>query len=1114
MNTKLTNLLLLGPLLLLTAACGSSGHYAEHRSEIESPLVSDNISNQQIKAFAEDAQGHIWIGTFRGLNKYNAREFQQYFCTDDSLSLPDNQIQDLMLDSRRRLWVATVNGPCLYTDQDNFRRIPIFSPDKNILQLLEDHTGRVFFVTRTELYEYDETAAGLALVSAGLDPDNTFYVRCHLDSGNRLWIVNGSALRCFDLVSRSVTETFPLSGYLVCSYLHDGRYLYLAGNSGCRIFDTRTRRFSELPGAMRSHPLFAGARVEYIHPYHDNCLLFNTVSRGMFCYDFVRGTFIHQDETGFPFEVPPFKIRRMFTDSQSNLWIGSEDQGYRIRYHYKTNFNSNNYLRSTLENRSVVSVVADGESNLWISTLMDGLFIYDLRRQRLKTVGMEELFPGEKQRKIHLNRLMVDRDGAVWMTATNQDVLRCRYREGSLRVEARYRVHLPMSLAQDREGTIWVGTASSCLYALKPGDTRFGQVRVFEENFTFIPDMLPLGDGSLLVSAFSQPLKRVAGEEVQEVRFQGEGLEHCIRRSVFIPTVFFEDSCGDIWIGTISNGLLRYVPSERRIHSVAGTTCLDISSIEEDSAGGLWISTQYGLSKYDRQTDSFISYYASDGLGGNQFYERSSCRLSDGTLVFGGTHGLTLFHPLAVPTKRRIPLVFENLRIHNRLVAPGGDGPIARHLNYNPEIRLRHDQNGFSISFAALEYCEHGRVHYHYKLEGFDDYWIEARNGREVNYANLPAGHYDLRVKITSNDQSIVETENSIPVIIRPAPWETRAAYCGYLAVAAALAWVLIGSWRRIRAGKIAVQAAEREKAQERRMNEMIRSFFSNVSHEFRTPLTMISGPVAQLCGAQGLSEENRQLLRIVQRSTDRMLELVNQQMDFGKLENDTLRLKVCRTDIVRVLQRRIDIFRVNAATKGITLQTYGLEGTCVLWLDEDKQDKIFNNLMSNALKFTPGGGRIEVRFDLIGHDEAVRLFPGDEAVRWMHYIKVSVANTGPRIAEDQYEKIFERYYRIDNSTGGGYNYGTGIGLYYTRSLVELHHGRIKVSDFEEQGGAVFTFILPLDDEAYGGQERCTESAAEVPPPRCFGSRPRRSGDAFSAGTDGLAGAEERAGAR
>ncbi len=1098
---KPTHLFLLGSLLLLTAACRSSACDAERRGEIESPLVSDNISNQQIKAFAEDAQGHIWIGTFRGLNKYDAHEFQQYFCTEDSLSLPDNQIQDLMLDRRRRLWVATVNGPCLYTDRDNFRRIPLRAADKNVLQLFEDRTGTVFFLTRNALYAYDEAAGEPILLLADLDPHNTFYVRAHVDADNRLWLVDGSSLRRFDTASRSLLETIPLEGYLYFSYLHEGHRLYLAGSLGCRIFDTRSGRFEPLPEVIRRHPLFVDAEteVESIHPYHDDCLLFNTAGRGLFCYDFVRGSFLHQDESGFPFEAPSFKIRRMFVDSQRNLWIGSEDQGYTVRYHYKTNFNGDRYLCSVLENRSVVSVAADTEQHLWISTLMDGLYVYDLQRKRFDTIGMERLFPGEKQRHLYVNRLFVDRDGAVWMTATNHGVLRCRYRDGALRVEARYRVFLPMSVAQDRAGTIWVGTATNYLHALSADKSRFESLRVFDEGFTFIPDMLALDDGSLLVTAFNRPPRRIVGREVREVPLGEEDFGRCIRRSVFVPTDLFEDSRGDIWIGTISNGLLRYTAAEKRIDPVPGTTCLDISSIEEDADGDLWISTQYGLNRYDRRAERFVGYYASDGLGGNQFYERSSCRLDDGTLLFGATHGLTLFRPLAVPTKRRVPLVFENLRIHNKLVAPRSDGPVDRHLCYNPEIRLRHDQNGFSISFAALEYCEHGRVHYHYRLEGFDDYWIEARDSHEATYANLPAGRYRLRVKIDSNDRSIAETENAIAVVVRPAPWRTWWACVGYGVLFAALAWLLIGSWRRVRAGKAAVRLAEREKEQERRMNGMIRSFFSNVSHEFRTPLTMISGPVAQLCGASGLSEEQRELLRIVQRSTDRMLELVNQQMDFGKLENDLLRLRVCRTDIIRVLLRRIDIFRMNAATKGIALRTYGLEGTCDLWLDEDKQDKIFSNLMSNALKFTPGGGRIEVRFNLIGLDEARRLFPDDAAVCRRRYAKVSVANTGVRIPEEQREKIFERYYRIGNGAEGSYNYGTGIGLYYTRSLVELHHGRIRVFDFEEGGGVLFTFILPLDDEAYGEQERCTDPVAQNPPPS---TAPAAASEALSAAAD------------
>ena len=494
--------------------------------------------------------------------------------------------------------------------------------------------------------------------------------------------------------------------------------------------------------------------------------------------------------------------------------------------------------------------------------------------------------------------------------------------------------------------------------------------------------------------------------------------------------------------------------------------------------GNLWISTQYGLSKYDRTTKHFTNYYAADGIGGNQFYDRASCRLPDGTLVFGGTHGLTFFNPIDVPIKRNIPLLFSDLKIHNQLIRPQQNGQtISEHLSYSPDIHLEHDENSFSLSFSALDYSEYDRVHYQYHLEGFDNYWIDARNNHEAYYANLPAGEYVFHVKITNNDKSIVEAENSIRIIVYPAPWRTWWAYSIYFILATAIVLLFLRALLRIRTEKEAARHARLEKEQEQRLNRMNMSFFANVSHEFRTPLTMISGPVAQLCNAPDITGENKNLLYIVQRSVNRMLKLVNQMMDFNKLENDTLKLKVKRADIIASLQRLVDIFQVNAKNKNITLNTYGLEDTFLLWLDEDKADKIIGNLMSNAMKFTPTGGKISVCFDVITREEAAQLFKLTTEDKDTQYIKIAVANTGQDIPEDKLEKIFERYYQMANQTEGTYNWGTGIGLYYARSLAELHHGHLKASKPNEGSGAVFTLILPVNDLSYTEEEREPEQS-------------------------------------
>lgn len=385
----------------------------------------------------------------------------------------------------------------------------------------------------------------------------------------------------------------------------------------------------------------------------------------------------------------------------------------------------------------------------------------------------------------------------------------------------------------------------------------------------------------------------------------------------------------------------------------------------------------------------------------------------------------------------------------------------------NPDINLKYDQNGFSISFAALDYSESERLHHYYKLDGFDQYWINAHNNKEAYYANLPAGTYTFRVRITQNDQSTIVGENAIRVIVHPAPWATWWAYTFYLIAGITILAFFIRAMWRIRAEKQAVLRAEQAKAQEQFINKMNMSFFANISHEFRTPLTMISGPISLLYSSSDITGENKNLRRIVQRSVNRMLRLVNQMLDFNKLENDTLKLKVRPTEIVVFLKELTDIFRVNAESKSITMITNGLEGSFIAWIDEDKIDKIFTNLMSNALKYTPAGGRINVNFDIVSGEDAVQA------------VKIEVINTG-QIPDDKLEKIFERYYQISDEHGGIYNWGTGIGLYYARSLARLHHGSLTASNLKDDNKVMFTLIVPVGQSAYSEAERSHEQVNQL----------------------------------
>lgn len=1054
-------------IFLLFSSCTRSGKDLVSEVERQSPLVTNDISNQQITAFGEDGKGHIWIGTFRGLNKFSVNEYHQYFCTDDSLDIPDNHIHDIFLDSKKRLWISTVNGVCQYTDKDNFKNIRLSGNNRNGLRLSESSKGDILLTTLTDICLYNSSEECFEPAIYDFDTSSMFIINSFVDAQDNCWVITSNDMRCYSLSDCKRTFSMKREEYCRASYLLKNGELWIAGNQSVSIFDVRQCKYLSLPGAIASHPVLSHVPVEYIYPY-ENGVLLCTQGRGVFYYDSISKTVIHQGENGFPFEVPNFKISRMFNDSQGNLWIGSVDQGYAVHYRYKKLFNNNNYLSSYFKDKSVISLSADKHQNLWIATLMDGVFVYRFGNQQLEKIDRNELFGEGEGNTAYVNQLYVsDIDGIVWMTATSNEVLKCKYEEGRFRVEQRYMVNVPMSIVEDDKQNLWIGTASSFLYVLRKGDKAFSRFPVFS-GYTFIPGPLPIGNGTILASAFYQPLKLVSADgTISEPKINIQDFEHCIQRSVFIPTDLYKDSSGNIWIGTVSNGLMCYSPESGKVTPFPGTTCTDISSIEEDRQGNLWISTLYGLSKYIPQTDKWINYYEADGLGGNQFYDRASCCLDDGTLVFGGTHGVTIFQPTNMQVRHDIPLLFEDIKIHNTLVRPGKGACIDRHLSYNPDINLKYDQNGFSISFAALDYSESERLHHYYKLDGFDQYWINAHNNKEAYYANLPAGTYTFRVRITQNDQSSIVGENAIRVIVHPAPWATWWAYTFYLIAGITILAFFIKAMWRIRAEKQAVLRAEQAKAQEQFINKMNMSFFANISHEFRTPLTMISGPVSLLYSSPDITGENKNLLRIVQRSVNRMLRLVNQMLDFNKLENDTLKLKVRPTEIVVLLKELTDIFRVNAESKSITMITNGLEGSFIAWIDEDKIDKIFTNLMSNALKYTPASGRINVNFDIVAGEDAVQA------------VKIEVINTG-QIPDDKLEKIFERYYQISDEHGGIYNWGTGIGLYYARSLARLHHGSLTASNLKDDNKVMFTLIVPIGQSAYSEAERSHEQVNQL----------------------------------
>ncbi len=1085
-----TELITLGIAVLLSSCTGTPRHNTLETYQ-ENLVISDRLSNKKVNSFAEDKDGHIWMATARGLNKYTSLEFYQYFCTDDTLGLPDNQINVVHSAQDGRLWVGTVNGVAVRTREDQFQRIPFPGESRNISQILETRDGSLLFSSGSTLYKWDEASESLRPVIRDF---NSFGAPAALimEDGN-LWMLsgNGFLLNCYSTKDFTLLKSIPLprQTYHICNA--GSGELWLSGMGRLSILDIRSAQWKELPAPIRSCNTLMQRDIDILFHLEGQGILMNVIGQGFFLYNRVRETVLSQQDADFPLSVPTAEVRSLFQDSRGNLWFGTTDRGYHVSYHEKGLFSSNKYLTDSFKDKDVTSLCPDKNGGLWITTLNDGLFRYDLQTREIRSIDISHLIPDKEVGYIRASKVYCEPDGDLWFVFTDKiRVIRCQWDGKQLIPQDRVYAPSPLSLTTDDQGFLWIGGFSGELIRYDKRDGSRQTVSVVKPGeWTFVTDLLLEEAGRLLVPRFGMAPAIVNTYTLEYTNRDVSIFDKkaTIHRSVVIPNRILKDSGGNIWVGTLANGLLLDEKGEGRMRAVEGLPCPDVCSIEEDHQGNIWVSTMNGLAKYDRTVGHFVSYMEADGIAGDQFNDRASCVLPDGTLLFGGTDGLTCFNPLDAPGKRTVPLVFESLSIHNNLVAPSKNGPIDQTLSEKPLITIHPEHNAFSISFAALDYAQYERIRYAYKMEGLDKDWVKINTHHDAYFAHLPAGNYRLRVRIANGSHTVTETEESIPIKVLP-PW--------YATIWAILLWISLGALllglaftyyrhiRRVRkeaARRIWQVRREREKAEEaekaeKELNKIQQNYFANVAHEFRTPLTMIAGPAQQLSTSAGIQGPDRQLVDIIRRNATWMLSLVNQLLDFNRIGNSKLQLKVAKMDLAEPLRDTASLFRFNATSKGIELNTVGLEEPFTMWVDADKVQKVVMNLLSNALKFTPPGGKVTLSFDVISRDEAAGRFPLTEADKDGQYACISVADNGAGIPEDQLEKIFERFYQ---SEPGKKVTGSGIGLYYARALCTLHHGYIKAFNREE-GGALMSLILPVSASSYTEEER-TDLTPQLP---------------------------------
>lgn len=484
-------------------------------------------------------------------------------------------------------------------------------------------------------------------------------------------------------------------------------------------------------------------------------------------------------------------------------------------------------------------------------------------------------------------------------------------------------------------------------------------------------------------------------------------------------------------------------------------------AILEDKSGNLWISTNRGISKFNYSKRNFENYDLNDGLQTGQYLPGSAFVSNDGEMFFGGTNGLNVFKPEQITKTSFEPrILFTNFLLFNQPVPIRSDkfkdSPLKQSISITKRIELRYNQSIFTFDFVALNFGYSEKTQYSYILEGAENYWNNVGNKHSATYRNLKPGKYLFRVKATNQDGTWSKKSADIEVIILPAPWQTWWAKVIYLLLfLAALYGILrLYTFRMRTFNRLRMERLERQKSEE--LNQSKLQFFTNISHEFRTPLTLIIGPLEKIIKEETNLQRKKQF-NMMHRNANRLLRLVNQLMDLRKTERGQMHLRVQQIDLIEFINEVVFSFEELSLQKSIILKFEHTEPEIKAWFDPESLDKILFNLLSNAYKFTPNGGKITITLTISGKTESQEMF------------ELEVSDTGRGIAADELHKIFGRFYQASNADSN-LQKGSGVGLHLTQTLIQLHHGTIRAESVIGQGSK-FTICLPRNKSSYRKEE-------------------------------------------
>ena len=1045
------------------------------------------LSSNFQRCIIQDKEGFIWIGTGDGVNRFDGHSFKVYRkIPNDSTSLRSNNVMCMYVDSKGVLWIGTFQGGLsrYNKEKDNFYT---YTGMNDITSISEDNFQRLWLGSSTTgLYLFNPEINGFTRFQT--QNQNTIdtttivnnYINRIVADGEILWIsYNTGNLTAFNTTTMVFkhyklfnVSSFQIAGFSVNSLVVDKNFIWISTwSKGIWIFDKTT-------GQCTPNRKEKSKYINFVFKDNKNRLWYSPELNGLIMIDGKKE--IHYQFDDFDrYSLSSNSLADIFQDKQGNLWLASKqgDLNYFILdnpfFTWYKNPNSIEGLTSNFIN----AIIEDSKGRIWIGFENGGIDILDARNVKPK-VHLE----GDARTGLGPGPVMYiyeSRKGTIWI-GKYLDGLK-KYNEATKSFSSfQQRENDDESLAgndvryisEDSNGNLWIATHGGGVDKFIPTEGKFihhksdpilsSSTIAIDWTYSAVCDTHDnVWIGSIAgVSVLSEisPLVKHYKANFEE----GYNLSDDIVRTILF------DSKGFIWFAT-TNGLNKLNPRDTTIKKYFTKDGLPnniITDLREDSHYNLWVSTTKGLSKFSPENETFQNYSIYDGLVTDNFNTFTSFKNRRGEMYFGGSDGLIRFHPDSIKVNRFKPPVFiTDFKLFNRSVPVGNEHnqsefSIPQQISFCKEITLGYDQNVITLEFIALNYLNLEKNLYKYKLEGFEKNWTVAGNKRDVTYTNLHPGKYIFRV-IASNNDGIWNTEGaSLTIIVTPPFWRTNWAYMVYALLIISILYFL-RKWILHEAGikrKLELEELEIHKLHE--MDTLKTQFFSNVSHEFRTPLTLIIGPLEQLL-RNSKNEIQKIQLKLIQRNANRLMRLINQLMDFRKIEEANLELNLTKNDVVSFVKEITSAFNQEAKERKINYSFTCSHPSFELWFDMDKFDKIMYNLLSNAFKYTPDNGVITISLMIDSNNEDHTRQNPKNTLDGKRQFRIIVKDSGIGIPQESQSKIFDRFYQVKNTLT---TRGTGIGLSLTRELVTLHQGSIYVHS-EQAKGSEFTVILPLWDE-------------------------------------------------